>query len=711
MGITSSLGEGVAAHLDALKNNRTGIRPLGLFTVSGGNLFPAGEIAGFRAPAGIPRTHALALETARQAVPAGAVPDAIILGTTTGGMPSTEESLRKGETGPDAYRLHSTSSVAELLAAETGCTGPVMTVTTACSSGTAAIKLALELLRNGMARRVLAGGADALCRLTYYGFNSLQLIDPAGARPLDRARRGMSVAEGAGMIMLEAAGSPPPGAIAELLGAGLSCDAYHPAAPHPEGDGARAAMTRAIEDAGVRAADIGYINLHGTGTTDNDLAEARAIRALFGETVPPVSSIKGATGHSLAAAGAIEAVVCAMALRDGIMPANTGCTEPDPALGVMPLLAPLEKKPALLLSNSFGFGGNNACLVMSGPDAACEAPSRAPLFRFEAVSSACVTGAGDTEQTIAAIIEGKKCRGLLPLADISAKLPPREVRRLKRLPRLVISLAMEASGIAGSAAKPSSIFFGTGWGPLSETHDFLTKLFESGEQFTSPTDFVGSVHNAPAGQAAIWLKATGANLTVTGGDSSFEQALLAAALAADEGEALLVMGADEHHEVLSPLFDASVRAGGPSSDGGGALCLRKSGAPAGVTIAPLFYRGSRNNRDVISVLIESAGGAGVITKKYAAIFAGMPAGNRQECESRLNELITATGFTGPVIDYRGLTGEFASASAVAAALAVRFAARGEIPAPVTGGASCPLAGKGILMLGLGEFITAVEITA
>jgi len=322
-----------------------------------------------------------------------------------------------------------------------------------------------------------------------------------------------------------------------------------------------------------------------------------------------------------------------------------------------------------------------------------------------------MTGAGDTEQTIAAIIEGKKCRGLLPLADISAKLPPREVRRLKRLPRLVISLAMEASGIAGSAAKPSSIFFGTGWGPLSETHDFLSKLFESGEQFTSPTDFVGSVHNAPAGQAAIWLKATGANLTVTGGDSSFEQALLAAALAAGEGEALLVMGADEHHEVLSPLFDASVRAGGPSSDGGGALCLRKSGAPAGVTIAPLFYRGSRNNRDVISALIESAGGAGVITKKYAAIFAGMPAGNRQECESRLNQLITATGFTGPVIDYRGLTGEFASASAVAAALAVRFAARGEIPAPVTGGASCPLAGKGILMLGLGEFITAVEITA
>ncbi len=711
MGITSALGEGTDANIDALKNNRTGIRPLSLFPVSEGNLFPAGEIAGFRAPAGLPRTHALALATARQAVPAGAVPDAVIIGTTTGGMPSTEESLKKGETGPEAYRFHSTSSVAELCAAEFGCIGPVMTVTTACSSGTAALKLALELLRSGRARRVLAGGADALCRLTYYGFNSLQLLDPAGARPLDRTRRGMSVAEGAGMLMLEAAVSPPAGAIAELLGAGLSCDAYHPAAPHPEGDGARAAMTRALEDAGLRAADIGYINLHGTGTADNDLAEARAIRALFGETVPPLSSIKGATGHSLAAAGAIEAVVCAMALRDGLIPANTGCIEPDPALGVMPLLAPLEQDPSPVLSNSFGFGGNNACLVMSGPDAARVAPARAPIFRFEAESSACFTGSGDIEQTIAALIEGKLCRGMLPLADISGKLPPREVRRLKRLPRLVISLAMEAAGRAGSEAKPSSIFFGTGWGPLSETYDFLSKLFESGEQFTSPTDFVGSVHNAPAGQAAIWLKATGANITVTGGDYSFEQALFAAALAAGDGENLLVMGADEHHDILSTRFDASVRAGGAPSDGGGALCLRKSNKPAGVTIAPHFFQGSRNNREIIPALIEAAGGAGAIGKKYAAILAGMPAGNRQECEYQLSKFIASTGFKGPVVDYRGLIGDFASASAVAAALAIRFAGLGEVPAAIAGGASCPVSGLSILMLGLGDFITAVEITA
>jgi 3-oxoacyl-(acyl-carrier-protein) synthase len=708
MGITSSLGEGLAANLGALKKNISGIRPLGLFRASEGNRFPAGEIAGFKPAGGLPRTHALALAAAREALAGGPAPDAVIIGTTTGGMPVTEELLRKGETSPEAYRLHSTSSVAELCARELGCAGPVMTVTTACSSGTAAIKLALELLRTGAARRVLAGGADALCRLTYYGFNSLQLIDPAGSRPLDRTRRGMSVAEGSGMLVLESAETPPAGAIAEVLGGGLSCDAYHPAAPHPEGAGARVAMARAIEDAGISLSGIEYINLHGTGTTDNDLAEGRAIRSLFGDAVPVLSSIKGATGHSLAAAGAIEAVVSCLCIRDGVIPANTGCVEPDPAIGITPLLAPLERRPATVLSNSFGFGGNNACLVLSDPGAARGAPARTHSSRFRALSSACITGAGDLDRTIAALNEGKDCRGTLPLADISGKLPPREVRRLKRLPRLAISLAMEAAALSGGAS-PSSIFFGTGWGPLSETHDFLTKLFESDEQFTSPTDFVGSVHNAPAGQAAIWLKAAGANLTVTGGDYSFEQALFAATLAAGDGEALIVMGADEHHDALSPLFDASVRSGGVPSDGGGALCLLKEAYSPGAAVSPLFYRGA--SASVILSLVEAIDGAGAMGQTYAAVFAGMPAGNRQECEKQLGEFIAATGFTGPVVDYRSLTGEFASASAAAAAIAVRLAAQGALPAPFAGGAACSLADRGILLLGLGDFITAVGITA
>lgn len=710
MGVMSPLGKGLREHYDSLKKNRSGIKPLTLFPLSEGNRHPAGEITGFEWDRSVPRTHGLALAAAKEALSGrNIVPDAVIIGTTTGGMALTEELLRKGEKRPDCYRYHSTSSVAEYLAGKLGCPGLIITVTTACSSGSAAIKLALELLRTGGAGRVLAGGADSLCRLTYYGFNSLQLIDPEGARPLDRSRRGMSVAEGSAMLLLEASDTVPDGAVAEVLGGGLSCDAHHPATPHPEGAGARKAMGRALEDAGTEAADIDYINLHGTGTKDNDLAEAAAIRALFGEAVPPLSSIKGGTGHSLAAAGAIEAVVSAMGIRDGFIPGNTGCVEPDPDLRLNPVLETVAKRIGTVLSNSFGFGGNNACLMLGDPAVPRKTRPHGTAAAFEILGGACVTGAGDLARTIAYLREGKKCGGTLPLADISKNLPAREVRRLKRLPRLALALALDARNAA--AQDPAAIFFGTAWGPLSETCDFLTKLYESDEQFTSPTDFVGSVHNAPAGQVAIWLKATGANMTATGGDYSFEQSLFAASLAADSGETLLVMGADEHHEGLSPLFDGSVRSASAPADGGGALILNKTDKPAGPSITPLFFENYAAGPGAIASLVRSLGGAGAINETCAAVFAGMPGAEKETCQKQLDEFLKTTGFTGPVIDYRALLGEFGTATAAAAAVAAHFAKEGTVPAALASGTDLQLRGKRLLMVGLGPFVTAVEISA
>ena len=175
----------------------------------------------------------------------------------------------------------------------------------------------------------------------------------------------MSVAEGAALLLLAA--DEPDQALAEILGAGMSCDAYHPAAPHPQGEGALAAMQAALSDAGLTPADIDYVNLHGTGTRDNDQAEARALAALFGSKMPRLSSIKGASGHSLAAAGAIEAVVSAISISEGLIPANTGCRHPDPGLKLDPVLQPIQKKVDTVLSNSFGFGGNNASLVLCSP--------------------------------------------------------------------------------------------------------------------------------------------------------------------------------------------------------------------------------------------------------------------------------------------------------------------------------------------------------
>jgi 3-oxoacyl-(acyl-carrier-protein) synthase len=711
MGIISSLGQGVGHHVDSLRKNCSGIEPFTLFTPPPDNLLPAGEIPNFKQTLNVPRTHELAFLAAQEALSATrVVPDAIILGTTTGGMPLTEELLRKDQKHTDQYKYHSTSSVAEFLAGVLRCSGLVLTVTTACSSGAVAIKLAYELLSSGKAKCVLAGGADALCRLTYYGFNSLQLIDPSGARPLDRDRNGMTVGEGAAMLLLEAGESSPDNAIAEILGGGLSCDAYHPTAPHPEGKGALAAMKKALEDAGIIPADIEYINLHGTGTQDNDLAEAKAIHSVFGNNIPPLSSVKGATGHSLAASGAIESVICAAAIREGFVPANTGCVNPDPELNLKPALAPLEQKVGTALSNSFGFGGNNACLVLGDPRSKHERQKRAAPFEFEVLGYACVTGAGNLEQTLKNLNEGKTCSGTLPLAEISKKLPVREVRRLKRLSRLALALATEASESSRPSQTPSSIFFGTSWGPLSETYHFLTKLYESNEQFASPTEFVGSVHNAPAGQVAMMLNATGPNITTTGGDYSFEQALLAASLiVCDTDDTVLVMGADEHHQVLSPLFDKSVQISSNPSDGGGALILRKTEKASGLRIALIIFENTGNNPPLIQSLLNYLGKSDEIRSKYGAVFVGMPAGERANCKKQRSEIISAVGFNGPVIDFRKFVGEFGSATAAATALAVRFVQNRKIPGCLVGGTEIPLNGRGILLLGLGKFLTAIEV--
>jgi len=711
MGIISALGQGVGRHVDSLKKNCSGIEPLKLFIPPPGNIFPVAEIPNFKQTLNVPRTHEFALLAAQEALSANrTTPDAIVLGTTTGGMPLTEELLKKSEKDADQYNYHSTSSVAEFLAGILGCKGLLLTVTTACSSGAVAIKLAYELLSSGKANCVLAGGADALCRLTYYGFNSLQLIDPSGAHPLDLDRNGMTVGEGAAMLLLEARESSPDNAIAEILGGGLSCDAYHPTAPHPEGKGALAAMKKALEDAGIIPADIEYINLHGTGTKDNDLAEAKAIHSIFGNNIPSLSSVKGATGHSLAASGAIESVICAAAIREGLVPANTGCVNPDPELNLKPALAPLKQKVAAALSNSFGFGGNNACLVLADPRAKYERQKQAVSFEFEVLGSACLTGAGDLEQTLKNLNEGKTCSGTLPLADISKKLPIREVRRLKRLPRLALALATEASESSRTSQTPSSIFFSTSWGPLSETYNFLTKLYESNEQFTSPTEFVGSVHNAPAGQVAMMLKATGPNVTTTGGDYSFEQALLAASLIVrDSNDIVLVMGGDEHHPVLSPLFDKSVQISSNPSDGGGALMMRKTEKTSGLKIAPIFFENASNNPSIVQSLIHHLGGSDEIRSKYAAVFAGMPAADRINCEKQIIEIISSADFKGPVIDFRRFIGEFGSATAAAAALAVSLVRSGKIPSYLSGGAETSLNGKGILLLGLGRFLTAIEV--
>ncbi|MCF8144862.1 MAG: beta-ketoacyl-[acyl-carrier-protein] synthase family protein [Deltaproteobacteria bacterium] len=714
MGLVTSAGCGVSKARGVIRSGETRIRPLSLFPVSRNNRLPVGEVGEFLESGGVPRTHQLALTAAREAM-AGCkdIPDAVVMGVTTGGMLTTEQYLQTGDGDPDAFKYHSPSSVSEYIAHELGCHGPVITLSTACSSGAVAIKIALDMLRAGRAGTVLAGGADSLSRLTYHGFRALQLIDPQGARPFDKDREGMSVAEGAAVLVLTASESVPDNAIAEILGAGLSCDAYHPSASHPDGAGAIQAMQAAVRDAHISLEEIDYINLHGTGTVDNDRSEARALNTLFPDKKPLMSSVKGAFGHSLGAAGAMEAVVSALAVSEGLVPANVGCHLPDPELTLAPLMTPSKTAHIhTVLSNSFGFGGNNASVVIGSPRRG-HPPRPMPVkaaSHLLVLGSACLTGAGDTGMSLRAVSGGKSCRGRVPDPVLSQGFSPRDVRRLRRLPRLVLSLASAAHADSRQADAPGSIFFGTGWGALSETYDFLTKLFESGEQFPSPIDFIGSVHNAPAGQAAIRFGSMGPNITATGGDYSFEQALMLAGLMAeDSDDTLLVVGSDEFHDTLSRLFDRSTRSDATPSEGGGAMCLKRSESDGGLKTAAMFYETSKNNPSVISSLMVGLAGREGVRKKYGAVFAGIPAACRKTGEAQLREFLSMSGFEGPVIDYRRVTGEFASASAVAAVLALQCVDQGELPGGLHGGKAIDLKDKGILLVGLGDFVTAIEV--
>jgi 3-oxoacyl-[acyl-carrier-protein] synthase II len=247
-----------------------------------------------------------------------------------------------------------------------GISAPCQVIANACASGTNAIGHAFECVRSGRYQRVLTGGYDAISELVFVGFDSLQAATPDKCRPFDAQRTGMVLGEGAAILALEnleSARARGANILAEVVGYGLSTDNHHLTQPDPSGSGARSAMARALESAGLATSAIDYINAHGTATPFNDAAEGKAIAELFGRV--PVSSTKGMMGHSLGAAGAIEAVISLIALRDQFLPPNINFRGADPTLE-LDIVANAARPAELrtVLSNSFGFGGTNASIIL-----------------------------------------------------------------------------------------------------------------------------------------------------------------------------------------------------------------------------------------------------------------------------------------------------------------------------------------------------------
>lgn len=304
----------------------------------------------------------------------------LFLGTSTAGILQTELAYRRrvpaaasdsavsGATGalPDDFRYaqtHNTYSLGAFVSAYFGLQGPALTVSSACSSSAKVFANAARMMQAGLIDAAVVGGVDSLCLTTLYGFNSLQLLSPQPAQPYGLGRNGISIAEGAAFILLTRTAAPPAAGAILLCGVGESSDAHHMSSPHPQGLGAQMAMAEALHSAGLVATDIDYINLHGTATPSNDAAEGKAVQAVFGNSIP-CSSTKGATGHTLGAAGAVEAIICALAMQHQEIPAGINTTVVDPELAVNYQLANARQPLRYALNNSFGFGGSNCSLVL-----------------------------------------------------------------------------------------------------------------------------------------------------------------------------------------------------------------------------------------------------------------------------------------------------------------------------------------------------------
>lgn len=381
MGAISALGAGVAAQLEALKAGRSAIGPLRIHDLP----FPElvfGEVpmtdaqlldqlTGAELPGGVARTVLLALLAAQEAM-AGASFSAgdltIISASTVGGMDRTERAYasRQQNMGPlvNAAKGHEVGDHARYLAARFKA-GSATTISTACSSSASAIMLGAQLLKTDRAKAVLVGGADALCGFTVAGFRALSAMDTQTCRPFSAGRAGMNLGEGAAYLLLEReddAGKAGRKPLAYVAGYANANDAYHQTATSPEGIGPQKAMEGALRVAGLATKDIDHINAHGTATENNDLTELIAMERLFGN-VPPFTSTKSLTGHTLAAAGALEAVFSVLSMKHGFVPATARAGAVVEGCRTEPVKSTLEMPVRTVLSNSFGFGGNGTSVI------------------------------------------------------------------------------------------------------------------------------------------------------------------------------------------------------------------------------------------------------------------------------------------------------------------------------------------------------------
>ena len=581
-GIVSAIGVGKAETLTSLQEQRSGIRPL-RYLKTEHHEFPVGEVQlsndemctmlGID-PATQPTTRTalmgmVALQEALQqaGISADMMPHIpLISGTTVGGMDKSELyylDFLENDSHNEYIRTHDCGACTEMIAGHFGRFRMLTTLSTACSSASNAVITGAELIRARHADCVVVGGSECITKFHLNGFNSLMILDHEPCRPFDESRSGLNLGEGAAWLVLESAehathrkATP----LARLAGYGNACDAFHQTATSPDGEGPYLAMQQAVTMAGIDPEQVDYINAHGTGTGNNDISESTAIRRLFGEHVPPVSSTKAFTGHTTSASGTIEAVICLLAMQHSFLPVNLRFHSAGECL--TPVHEPTTKNLRYVLSNAFGFGGNDSALVFAGIDEAKTAAVETDdndkhIYLLSAAQISAQKPLSEAWKDSPEPLSEQLTRSRE--ADYKQFIPPLEARRMGRILKRAIATAKTAAEHAGIDI-PEAIITGTGLGCIENTEIFLDALCREGEDQMMPTRFMQSTHNTISSIVAINLKAHGYNTTYAHNTVSFQSALMDAVLQLRRGKIANAMVCA--HDEMTPSYHALLCKGG-----------------------------------------------------------------------------------------------------------------------------------------------------
>jgi 3-oxoacyl-[acyl-carrier-protein] synthase II len=594
VGIVSALGADARTTFRRLGAGDRGIRRVTLFDVSGQRSELAAEISDLRVEDVAPRAEAcawsrsdaLAVLAARDALASagtqpGVEPLSLVIGATTGGMYEAETALlesAQGEVSEAAARRlmsYPLSASGERIAAVFGPLQRLVTVCSACSSGANAVVQAAAWLSCGRATRVLAGGTDALSRLTFAGFNALGATDPHACRPFDVARAGLTLGEGAGFLVLERerdAVRRGARVLAWLTGWASGAEAHHLTNPQPSGATATRLIRQALTRAGLSPAQLDYVNAHGTGTPQNDAMEAAALCQALGTATQRVrvSSSKGQIGHTLGAAGAVEAGLTVLAIDAGLLPPTGGLTVPDPDLPLCHVRDCAEQlRVRAALSNSFGFGGSDTVLVFE--HAAAEGRKLPVAGPTRVVVSAAVSWGPRGPLEGAAVLgrEGtpSPAAKYVPAEQARAQLDPARSRRFDDAAALVTAGAERALAAAGLSSAGVGLVVGTAFGNVERAVRFLRRMAERGARMAPPAEFPHLLPSAALGNASVYLGLSGPVVAVADVGTEAEAAVLVAKELLELGLAhAIVAGSAAPRDrmvarVLAPLFGGARRTG------------------------------------------------------------------------------------------------------------------------------------------------------